>query len=180
MSRTKPAHTCWVCKAVKPLSEFTGPTGKACSACRAGAEERKRLRMQAYYQANKDKYERRKRDWRRINQTEYKRRSRLAYRARKVERKRQVLAYYGSRCACCGETEPLFLTIDHINGGGNAHRKAIGSQDQWYWLWKQGYPEGFQILCCNCNFGRARNGGRCPHERVHEAADAVAEQHHGL
>jgi hypothetical protein len=29
---------------------------------------------------------------------------------------------------------------------------------------KHGYPEGFQVLCMNCNWGRYRNGGVCPHE----------------
>ena len=77
-------------------------------------------------------------------------------------------AYGGAVCACCGETEPAFLTIDHINGGGNKHRKSIaegtGTSKMWIWLRNNGYPPGFQILCANCNFGRWRNGGVCPHK----------------
>ena len=36
-----------------------------------------------------------------------------------------------------------------------------------------GWPkEGLQLLCCNCNQGKARNGGVCPHhgKRVSDAA----------
>src|SRR3990172_11531866 len=36
------------------------------------------------------------------------------------------LAYGGPVCACCGETQDAFLTLDHVNGGGNAERKKIG------------------------------------------------------
>jgi ABC-type uncharacterized transport system substrate-binding protein len=34
------------------------------------------------------------------------------------------------------------------------------------WLARNGYPSGFQILCMNCNHGKSRNGGVCPHQRV--------------
>ena len=33
----------------------------------------------------------------------------------------------------------------------------------------QDFPEGFQILCFNCNAGKHRNGGRCPHEQLAES-----------
>lgn len=79
--------------------------------------------------------------------------------------RRRVLDHYGSRCACCGEREILFLSIDHIDGGGNAHRKVIHNLGRIHrWLEKNNYPEGFQVLCHNCNQGRHLNGGVCPHE----------------
>lgn len=32
------------------------------------------------------------------------------------------------------------------------------------WLKKQGFPKGdFRVMCFNCNLGRQRNGGECPH-----------------
>jgi hypothetical protein len=55
-----------------------------------------------------------------------------------------------------------FLTIDHINGGGNKHRQQIRSRIC-HWLKKNNYPEGFQVLCFDCNLGRSINGGICPH-----------------
>jgi len=75
-------------------------------------------------------------------------------------------AYGGAICACCGETNFGFLTIDHINGVTSKERKTQMSHG-WnicYWLKNQGYPSGFQVLCFNCNLGRAMNNGICPHK----------------
>jgi len=71
--------------------------------------------------------------------------------------------YGGYRCTCCGETESRFLTIDHVNGGGNKHRRAIGIGRFYYWLRDNNFPAGFQVLCYNCNLGKSQNGGVCPH-----------------
>lgn len=72
-------------------------------------------------------------------------------------------AYSGGapRCVCCGETTPGFLTIDHIDGGGTEHRRQIGSS-LYSWLKKNDYPEGYRILCYNCNCAIGAYG-RCPH-----------------
>jgi hypothetical protein len=79
--------------------------------------------------------------------------------------KAKVFRHYGRKCACCGESNPGFLSIDHVNGCGTALRKIHGNGGRLYlWLIKNGFPEGFQTLCINCNIGRARNGGICPHK----------------
>lgn len=82
-----------------------------------------------------------------------------------------VLEAYGGGCACCGEDEEKFLAIDHVNGGGNAHRekifgkKNISGPMMYRWLRNQGYPKDeFQLLCHNCNIGKHHNGGICPHQ----------------
>jgi len=76
-----------------------------------------------------------------------------------------MLAYGGYCCACCGIAEPLFLSIDHVNAGGGRHRRQTGTGVYFYkWLQANGYPKGFQVLCSNCNHGRHRNGGVCPHK----------------
>jgi hypothetical protein len=75
-----------------------------------------------------------------------------------------VLAAYGGRCSCCGEVEPLFLEIDHEAQDGAAHRRQVRSSSFYGWLIRSGFPEGFRILCRNCNFGVFRNGGVCPHQ----------------
>ena len=75
-----------------------------------------------------------------------------------------VLVAYGRQCICCGEAEPRFLTIDHIENDGVIQRKSHGvGAHFWRWLIKRGFPDGFQVLCMNCNFGKAMNGGICPH-----------------
>jgi len=72
--------------------------------------------------------------------------------------------HYGGKCVCCGEDNYKFLVIDHINGGGRKHRKQIGSGGYAliHWLDKNNYPEGFQVLCHNCNAAKAHYGS-CPH-----------------
>ncbi|HRF71125.1 MAG TPA: hypothetical protein PKV66_06825, partial [Candidatus Pelethenecus sp.] len=81
-----------------------------------------------------------------------------------------VINHYSNgtnKCCCCGENNFIFLTIDHINGGGNKERKETGFGTAFYWwLVKNNYPQGYQVLCYNCNCGRAKNGGICPHKQV--------------
>lgn len=93
------------------------------------------------------------------------RKKELAQKWREAVREK-VFGHYGKNCACCGESRPEFLTIDHIDGGGNAHRKKIQRTGNTFygWLIKNNFPEGFQTLCfnCNCALGHA---GYCPHER---------------
>ncbi len=70
------------------------------------------------------------------------------------------------RCACCGTSYLEFLAIDHENGGGGAHRRQIGvaaGSSFYRWLKTNGYPEGFRVLCHNCNASRGYYG-YCPHE----------------
>jgi len=68
------------------------------------------------------------------------------------------------KCSCCSESELLFLEIEHIKGGGNKHRKAIGRDRIEEWLIRNNFPKGFGVLCCNCNKGKHLNGGICPHK----------------
>ena len=79
--------------------------------------------------------------------------------------RQEVLAAYGNCCACCGESEQAFLVVDHINGGGRQHRREIGQDGFYTWLRKEKYPNGFRLLCENCNGAIARYGV-CPH--IHE------------
>ncbi|KKM62855.1 hypothetical protein LCGC14_1517430 [marine sediment metagenome] len=78
----------------------------------------------------------------------------------------EVLNHYAPdnlRCACCGEDHVEFLCIDHINGQGNKHRKSIKG-NLYNWLKKHGFPDGFRVLCLNCNGSRGYYG-YCPHNR---------------
>ena len=89
-----------------------------------------------------------------------------AYAKRFRDKARQEAIYhYGGLCACCGEATFGFLTIDHVNGGGAEHRRKIGrdSTKLYVWLKKQGWPEGFRVLCYNCNCAKGHYG-KCPHE----------------
>ena len=86
---------------------------------------------------------------------EYHRRARL-----------EALEHYGGsppKCNCCGETEFMFLTLDHVDGNGREMRRknSIKSSGIYEFLRKRGYPEGYRVLCynCNCSIG---NFGYCP------------------
>lgn len=77
----------------------------------------------------------------------------------------QLIAAYGGKCACanCPETNPAFLTLEHVNGDGGEHRKRLGSH-VYADLRRRGWPqEGYTLLCWNCN-AMTRFGRTCPHE----------------
>jgi hypothetical protein len=70
-----------------------------------------------------------------------------------------VFNHYGNKCIWCGQSNPIFLTIDHINGGGGKHRKKIhrcAGINFYRWLKLNNFPEGFQLLCFNCNCAKLR------------------------
>lgn len=123
-------------------------------------------RRRALYAENVDKGRQRTREYRKLNPEKV-----LAYNA-KWRRKffgalrEQMIAAYGGRCSCCGESGPIFLDLDHIHNDGKADRVARGnSQRLLVWLKQNDWPrDRYQLLCCNCNQGKARNGGVCPHQ----------------
>ena len=155
---------CPTCGKAKPLSDFyervVGGRAYPSSKCRAcaivyakshrGAKVENRVKSRAY-----DKLRRRK-------------------------LRREVLAAYGGKCACCGESGDRFLVIDHVDGGGNAHRRLISNSKYCpsttfhRWLRNNNYPKGFQVLCNNCNMAKALYGA-CPHNRSTDNAAPRSE-----
>lgn len=99
------------------------------------------------------------------------------------ELKLEALAAYSDgdviRCACpgCGQDDYRFLTIDHVNGDGTAHRKSLGLECNggvrsvrggWEFYSKLkslGWPNDppLRVLCYDCNCVSYHNGGVCPH-----------------
>lgn len=112
---------------------------------------------------------------RRERQARYKRENRVKVRAAcrafgaeyRPRLRRQMIEAYGGKCACCGETESLFLQLDHIHNDGAAERRLERVNSGgifWARLKKRGWPKGrHQLLCANCNFGKFMNKGVCPH-----------------
>ena len=74
------------------------------------------------------------------------------------ETKIEVLTHYGGgKCACilCGFSNVKALSIDHIDGNGRGHRRQVGIRGGFHfyrWLKRNGYPDGYQTLCMNCQF----------------------------
>lgn len=85
----------------------------------------------------------------------------------------EILTHYSEdppKCACCGETGLPFLTLDHIEGDGAKQRRAVKEargNGFFYWLKKNAFPSGIQVLCANCNFAK-RVGPCCPHQLKNE------------
>jgi hypothetical protein len=78
---------------------------------------------------------------------------------REAERRR-FLQMYGGRCSCCGETGPLFLTMDH----NSIECESKNKQTEMRRAVKKFDPEKYQILCYNCDMGQRQNKGVCPHK----------------
>ena len=154
--------------------------------------QRNREASARYRERNRERFNQRMRDWREANRSkdrEHKRKHRnrkiangtpeevAALRAaesaktkRNQNRCRDEVygAYGGYRCNCCNETERMFLSIDHIDNDGAEERKSgkySGGGSAFYnWLRKNNFPPGYQVLCMNCQVGKHKNGGVCPHQ----------------
>jgi ferric-dicitrate binding protein FerR (iron transport regulator) len=102
-------------------------------------------------------------------------------RERRAKLKAQVFDHYGRVCICCGETEPFFLTLGHVNGDGAEQRRRVnggsrgsmraGSNSAGVYLdiIRRGFPDDVRTECYNCNCGAFRNGGVCPHVKLRQA-----------
>lgn len=82
-------------------------------------------------------------------------------RRRRIQK--EAIKHYGGKCYCCGEIIGLFLSLDHKNGGGTKHRKAMHMSVA-EWARNNGWPKSLRVACHNCNFGAHLNGGICPHQ----------------
>lgn len=86
-------------------------------------------------------------------------------------------SYGGCKCSCpggCEITALEFLSIDHIGGGGKQHVDNTGRRltgvALYRWLREHNHPEGFRVLCMNCNFAIGHHG-YCPHEKEREVVE---------
>lgn len=73
-------------------------------------------------------------------------------------RKKLVFEKYSNgsmSCKICGEKDIDLLALDHINNDGASHRRET-SKHVYDWLVKNNFPEGYQILCFNCNIKKQR------------------------
>jgi hypothetical protein len=84
--------------------------------------------------------------------------------AQRVKDKIDAMNHYGgTQCACCGESNIKFLTLDHKKNDAKSYPLAART-NPYAWLRQRGYPDiALRVLCYNCNCGRDKNGGICPH-----------------
>ena len=126
---------------------------KTCNHCHA---EKARKR----YAKNPTSNSRACKKWHRKNKEKLSARAILMHKKVKLE----VFAHYSHRyppyCAnpfgqhSAPYTDMRALSIDHVQGGGTVHRWKLGFSGYHFWTWlkKQGLPEGYQVLCMNCQF----------------------------
>ncbi len=90
--------------------------------------------------------------------------------------KNRIFNHYGRSCVCCGESHFEFLVIDHINGGGNKHRKILGRLGTAFykWLENQNFPVEYRVLCHNCNQSLGCYG-YCPHFNLSASGSGVMQ-----
>ena len=83
--------------------------------------------------------------------------------------KDEVMTYYtayfdpnatGPYCRCCKEKVIELLVIDHMKKRTKKDNKS--GKDFYEYLKENDFPEGYQVLCFSCNFGK-KLYGKCPH-----------------
>lgn len=154
---------CPKCKETKPFTDFYQRKNVKreyerfhayCKPCTLA-----RIKYWREHEGGREKIAQRNKEWRKNNLEESKRR----HREWNWNSKIKALNAYGGICACCGEKEPKFLAIDHINNDGNKHRREVKNKTIYVWLRDNNYPKGFQVLCHNCNMAKAF-WKICPHK----------------
>ena len=89
--------------------------------------------------------------------------------------RKEIVGHYSKnsfQCNCCGEDKIDFLTIDHIEGKKQmdsdknlvslGYNSKMSSYSLYKWIINNNFPDGFQILCTNCNCAKGVFG-ICPH-----------------
>ena len=151
---------------------------KAAAKYREKNREAVNARMQKWREENRDLARQHARNWRNRKIANASEDELAEIRAKESEKSKRnqdrcrqevYAAYGGYKCNCCGETEKMFLSIDHVHNDGAAMKKAklySGNGTGFYqWLRKNKFPSGFQVLCMNCQVGKHKNGGICPHKQ---------------
>ncbi len=146
-------HLCWDGFYTK------GHNTKYCLGCRKRAyslltvnSTRKRCEDDPEYHAYKLNYHR---EYIKKNRGKAAKWSREATKRRKLK---VFKAYGGTKCVLCNNDDLDVLTIDHINCGGTKHREEIAGKRKYdgqaiyRWLVENDYPDGFRVLCRNCNW----------------------------
>jgi len=100
------------------------------------------LKHKAYKKANIDKY----REWGRKHALAHNQRLKL-----------EVFTHYSRglpQCANCSERRMSCLSIDHKNGRARTEKMKTGLRGVTFyrWLRTSNYPEGYQVLCMNCQW----------------------------
>lgn len=80
-------------------------------------------------------------------------------RLRYIAVRNDALTGYGGRCTCCGTDDRDVLDIDHIAPVWHGLKtgrplEEVGGYTFYRRLAREGFPEGYQLLCRNCNWSK--------------------------
>lgn len=132
---------------------------------REALRDRARERQRLIYldPIKKTAYRARQNAWRAANADK----CRAMGRVKRQALKKLVLGMLGGACSGCGEKELEFLTIDHIDNDGAAHRESIGHGGMKMYRAVQHAPDlsRYQCLCFNCNMKKSFTRGSSPAAR---------------
>ena len=71
------------------------------------------------------------------------------------KKKKVVHNLLGNKCKNCGEDDPIYHQIDHVNNDGHIEGYDIYAIKKYLET-----PERYQLLCANCNWAKRMNGGQ--------------------
>ncbi len=123
-----------------------------------------------YYKKNKKRINEQHRQYYLRNRNKIREQNSITAMNTHRELKDIIFEHYGRHCNCnkCPETNSKFLTIDYVNNDGNKDKTPMGNKRQSTTLYRHivamNFPDTYQILCMNCNFGKKINNGVCPHK----------------
>jgi hypothetical protein len=116
-----------------------------------------KTKRKEWYAKNKERTKPLRKVWAETYKNKYPDAPKFFYNKRRIN----FLEMYGNKCACCGETQKEFLTIEHINGQKGKKRES--SAMAYAKAIKEYRPDLYTILCMNCNHSKGKYG-YCPHE----------------
>lgn len=122
--------------------------------------------LKKWRESNPDKVKKYAKEYRRRHVDELRKKACEWHKKWRERIKPDILTHYSNgklACVKCGFDDIRALSIDHINGGGNKHRRGLprASFSLYRWLKTNNYPEGYQTLCMNCQWiKRQENGER--------------------
>lgn len=155
---------CPKCNTIQPIGNFSKDHTTKTS-YRSHCKKCCGIYRKVYYERNRKKLIANVVNWKKDHHSEY-----LKYMKHYRQKiKIQLMTAYGGKCTCCGESHVEFLTIEHKNRDGQAHKRRLKTSLAIYKeIIKQGFPDQYTVLCMNCNFARRFNKV-CPHKIERQA-----------